>query len=63
MDAGPGGFVAGSRRDRAAVGAAVAEPWSNGPVEGHINRLQLIKWQMFGRAWFDLHWQRVLHTD
>ena len=48
-------------RDRQAVRAAIAEPWSNGQVEGQINRLKLIKRQMFGRAKFDLLRQRVLH--
>ena len=42
--------------------AAVAEPWSNGPVEGHIDRLKLIKRSMYGRAGFDLLRQRVLHA-
>ena len=39
--------------------AAVTEPWSNGPVEGHVNRLKTIKRQMYGRAGFDLLRQRV----
>ena len=42
VPAGLGGFAAGLRQDRAAVRAAVAEPWSDGPVEGHINPLKLI---------------------
>jgi transposase len=29
-------------------------PWSTGQVEGQINRLKMIKRQMFGRANFDL---------
>ncbi len=29
---------------------AVSEPWSNGPVEGQINRLKTIKRSMYGRA-------------
>jgi hypothetical protein len=29
-------------------------PWSTGPVEGHINRLKMLKRQMFGRARLDL---------
>jgi len=29
-------------------------PWSNGPIEGHINRLKAIKWQMEGRTGFEL---------
>jgi transposase len=60
--AGLDGFAAGLRQDGEAVRAAVAEPWSNGPVEGHINRLKLIKRQMFGRAKLDLLRQRVLHA-
>ena len=35
--------------------------WSNGPVEGHVNRLKLIKRSMYGRAKFDLLRLRVLH--
>jgi transposase len=55
-------FAEGLRAARRAVRAAVAEPWSNGPVEGQINRLKLIKRQMFGRAKFDLLRQRVLQA-
>ena len=40
----------------------MAEPWSNGPVEGQVNRLKLIKRSMYGRAKFDLLRQRVLHA-
>jgi len=47
-------FAKGLREDLAAVGAAIALPWSNGPVEGQINRLKLIKRQMYGRGKFDL---------
>jgi transposase len=55
------GFAAALRQDQAAVEAALREPWSNGPVEGAINRLKTIKRQMYGRANFDLLRQRVLH--
>ena len=34
--------------------------WSSGPVEGNINRLKLIKRQMYGRGGFDLLRKRVL---
>lgn len=47
-------FTKGLREDLAAVGAAIVLPWSNGPVEGQINRLKLIKRQMYGRGKFDL---------
>jgi transposase len=40
--------------DYDAVRAAVTSPWSTGQVEGQINRLKMIKRQMFGRANFDL---------
>jgi transposase len=33
-----------------AVLAALSTPFSNGPTEGHINKLKMIKRQMFGRA-------------
>ena len=56
------GFAAGLRQDVDAVRAAITQPWSNGPVEGQVNRLKLIKRQMYGRAGFDLLQQRVLHV-
>jgi len=36
------GFAAGSRQDEAAVRAALSLGWSNGPVEGQVNRLKVI---------------------
>jgi len=47
-------FAAGLKRDYAAVRAALEEPWSNGPVEGQVHRLKLIKRQMYGRGKLDL---------
>ena len=47
-------------RDLEAVRLAIITPWSNGPLEGHINRLKVIKRQMYGRASFDLLKARVL---
>jgi transposase len=46
--------------DPAAVRNAVSEPWSNGRVEGHINRLKTIKWSMYGRAGVALLRARLL---
>jgi transposase len=40
----------GVRGDEAAVKGAVSERWSNGPVEGHVNRLKTIKRQMYGKV-------------
>jgi transposase len=53
-------FAAGLREDYEAVKAGVTLPWSTGPVEGHINRLKMLKRQMFGRANIDLLRLRVL---
>jgi transposase len=47
-------FALGLERDRAAVAAALEYEWSNGPTEGHINRLKTLKRAMYGRAKFDL---------
>lgn len=55
-------FAEGLRRDEAAVEAAVTESWSNGPVEGQVNRLKAIKRQMYGRAGFVLLRARVIHA-
>jgi transposase len=48
------------RRDLRAVELAMTAPWSNGPMEGQINRLKIIKRQMYGRAGFELLKARVL---
>jgi len=53
-------FAAGLCQDKDAVLAALKYPWSNGQAEGQINRLKLLKRQMYGRANFDLLRQRVL---
>jgi transposase len=42
------------------VKAGIRLPWSNGPVEGHINRLKMLKRSMFGRAKLDLLSRRFL---
>jgi transposase len=55
-------FADGLLQDHEAVKAALTLEWSNGQVEGQINRLKMIKRQMYGRAGFDLLRQRVLDT-
>jgi transposase len=35
-------------------------PWSNGPLEGFVNKIKTIKRQMYGRASFPMLRQRVL---
>jgi transposase len=47
-------FGRGIAADGAAVRAALTEPWSNGPTEGCITRLKLIRRQMYGRGKLDL---------
>ncbi len=56
-------FAKGLRDDLAAVTAALTMSWSNGQTEGQVNRLKLIKRQMFGRAKFDLLRRRVLNRQ
>jgi transposase len=53
-------FVRKLNHDLAAVKNALRESWSNGPVEGHINRLKTLKRQMYGRASFELLRARLL---
>ncbi len=56
-------FALGLLRDLDAVRNALIYPWSNGQVEGQINRLKLIKRQMYGRAKLDLLCVRVLASS
>lgn len=53
-------FATGLRRDYEAVKASMKYEWSNGQVEGQVNRLKFIKRQGYGRANFDLLRKRVL---
>lgn len=56
------GFATGLRKDYDAVRAGLTLAWSSGAVEGTVNRIKMIKRQMFGRANLDLLRKRVLHT-
>jgi transposase len=55
-------FAKSVLQDYAAIYAACSLPWSQGQVEGQINRLKCLKRQMYGRAQFDLLRHRVLHA-
>lgn len=55
-------FATGLKSDFDAVKAALTTRWSNAQPEGQVNRLKLIKRQMYGRAKLDLLRQRVLHA-
>jgi transposase len=55
-------FAQGIHQDKAAVQAGLTLPWSTGPLEGHVNRLKLLKRSMYGRARLPLLRARVLHV-
>ncbi|MBW4541931.1 MAG: ISL3 family transposase [Myxacorys chilensis ATA2-1-KO14] len=55
-------FAQGLKEDYAAVKASLTTSISNGPVEGQVNRLKLLKRQMYGRASFDLLNRRFILT-
>lgn len=54
-------FANGIRQDFTAVYNGLSLIWSNGQVEGQVNRLKFIKRMMYGRANFDLLRKRVLY--
>jgi len=53
-------FARTLRQDLEAVVNAVTVSWSNGPTEGRINRLKMLKRAMYGRAGVELLRARVL---
>ena len=53
-------FVRGLARDHLAVRAAISTAWSNAQAEGQINKLKVIKRQMYGRGNLDLLQARVV---
>jgi transposase len=56
-------FVAGIERDYAAVKAGLTLRWSQGAVEGTVNKLKVHKRLMYGRAGFPLLRQKMLHCS
>ena len=54
-------FARGIRRDQQAVTAGLSLPYSSAALEGNVNKIKLIKRQMFGRAGFPLLRKRVIH--
>jgi transposase len=56
-------FAQGLQRDYAAIKAALTLPYSNGQVEGQVNKLKCIKRSMYGRGSFHLLRQRVLKAS
>lgn len=55
-------FVRGLRLDYNAVLNGLTLPHNSGAVEGNVNRIKMIKRQMYGRANFDLLRKRILHA-
>ena len=55
-------FAKGLLSDYDAIENALTLKWSNGPVEGNVNRLKTIKRQMYGRAGFELLKKRLILT-
>ncbi len=56
-------FVTGLRADQDAVTAGLTLQWSSGSVAGHVNRIKMLKRQMYGRANPDLLRRRILLAD
>ena len=48
------------RSDKEAVKNAIRYQYSNGPTEGHNNKVKVIKRQMYGRCKFDLLRLKIL---
>lgn len=58
--AGLRSFAAGIRTDLPAVTNGLTLHWSSGKVEGTVNKIKMLKRQMYGRASFDLLRKRVI---
>jgi transposase len=55
-------FAEGLQEDLTAVTTGLTLPWSNGAVEGQVNRLKLLKRQSYGRAGVGLLRQRMMQA-
>jgi len=55
-------FAAGLLADEAAACAGLTMAWNNGQTEGQVNRLKLLKRQMYGRANYELLRRRVFRA-
>jgi transposase len=56
-------FAQGVQMDYEAIKTSLLLSYSNGPVEGHVNKLKFVKRSMYGRGSFDLLRQRVLKAS
>lgn len=55
-----GGFAQSMKPDFPVIQNAFNLPWSNGPVEGNVNKNRTLKRQMYGRVGFELLKRRLL---
>lgn len=55
-------FALGLLADQPLIETSLAVPWSNGQLEGQINRLKLLKREAYGRAKLDLLEARFVHA-
>ncbi|MEV0168963.1 transposase [Nonomuraea fuscirosea] len=53
-------FAKGLRQDLSAVIQGLTTPWNSGPVEGVVNKIKMLKRQMFGRAGTALLRKRIM---
>ena len=53
-------FATGIRNDQQAVTNGLTLPYSSGKVEGTVNKIKMLKRQMYGRAGFGLLRTRVI---
>lgn len=53
-------FVDGFTKDYDAVAARLTLPYSNGPTEGVVNKIKMLKRQTYGKASFPLLRKRIL---
>jgi len=53
-------LAAGMQRDEPAISMALRVPWSQGQTEGQVNRLKMLKRQMYVRAGFAVLRRRML---
>ena len=56
-------FASGLRKDLDAVMNSLSYSYNNGLLEGHVNRLKVIKRIMYGRAGYDLLRKKVLYLE
>ena len=56
-------FASGLRKDLDAVMNSLSYSYNNGLLEGHVNRLKVIKRIMYGRAGYDLLGKKVLYLE